>query len=147
MIQELRRSFFEEGFQVAMQQRPEQEIQQEELKTIQELGSLGYASPDIQVMHKTFFKEGFEEGIRQRLEQGRQQEEMEAIQNLQARLVMLVGAKYPDLQGIYPSLVDIARQQACRFDTPDLLNLIIRQVVAAPDVGAARKLLETGPQM
>jgi 4a-hydroxytetrahydrobiopterin dehydratase len=140
MIQKLRKSFFEDGFQVGMRQGLEQEIQQEELEAIQEFGSFGYASPDIQGMHKTFFKEGFEEGIRQRLERGMQQEEMETIQNLQARLVMLVGAKYPDL-------VEFALQQAIQFSDPVFLHFLISRVRRASNINKAYRALAAETEM
>jgi len=51
------------------------------------------------------------------------------------------------IRDVYPSLVKIAQQQACRFDTPKLLKLIIWQVMSAPNVSAARKILESGPEL
>jgi 4a-hydroxytetrahydrobiopterin dehydratase len=135
MIQGLRKSFFEEGFQAGIRQGLEQEIQQEELKSIQQLGSVAYASPTIQHLHKRFFAEGFQEGTRQRLVQGMQREEMETVQDLQARLVTIVQAKYPEL-------AEFAQEQANRFSDPVFLNFLISQVTRASNINRAYMALE-----
>jgi hypothetical protein len=51
------------------------------------------------------------------------------------------------MRAVYPSLAELAQQQAYLFDTPDALDLLIRQIMAAPDVRTVHKLLEAGPQM
>ncbi len=65
--------------------------------------------------------------------------EQALMQGLQRALVNVIRTKYPDLVGF-------AQQQASHFDTPDVLDLLTQQVLTAPDVSTARKLLESGPQ-
>jgi len=81
-------------------------------------------SPMIQKMREQSRMQGLEQG----LEQG-----------LQHALVNVIRTKYPDL-------AELAQQQASHFDKPDVLDLLIQQVVTAPNASAARKLLELGPQ-
>jgi len=68
------------------------------------------------------------------LEQGIQKKSREELQRLQRMLVNLVQTKYPDLS-------EFAQQQANHFNNPDILELLIQQVMAAPDANTARWLL------
>jgi hypothetical protein len=66
------------------------------------------------------------------LEKGREKE----VKNLQDLLVRLV-------QTTFPELTDYAQQQARRFRTVEALNLLIPEIVAAPDAATVRRLLES----
>jgi predicted transposase YdaD len=83
-------------------------------------------SPMIQSLRAQSREQGLEQG----LEQGRQ----EGLQALQRTLVNVVRARYPDL-------AELAQQQACRFNTPGALELLIRQAVTVPDASTAQWLL------
>jgi hypothetical protein len=93
-------------------------------------------SPTIQKLREEDRVQFLEQGI----QQGVQKERQERLQALQGLLVNLVQARYPDL-------AVFAQQQASRFGEPYVLELLIQQVMAAPDADAARRLLESGPQM
>ena len=54
-------------------------------------------------------------------------------------LVCFIHARFPDL-------ADFAQQQVERFDQPAALDLLIRQVAAAPDANAVRFALNAGAQ-
>ncbi len=79
-------------------------------------------SPTVQRMREQYLVKGLEQGI----EQG-----------LQRSLINVVRAKYPDL-------AELAQQQAPHFNKPDTLELLIQQVVTAPNVSTARRILEAG---
>ncbi len=75
-------------------------------------------SPMIQKLCQQYFEQG----------------EMRALQRT---LVNVVRARYPDL-------AELAQQQACRFNTSGVLELLIRQAVTVPDANTAQWLLTTG---
>jgi hypothetical protein len=63
--------------------------------------------------------------------------EQSEILTLQRTLVNVVRARYPDL-------AEFAQRQVGRFNKLDALELLIEQVVTAPDVSTVRWLLESG---
>jgi hypothetical protein len=81
-------------------------------------------SPMIQKMREQYIIKGLEEGI----------------QALQRSLVNVVRARFPDL-------AELAQQQARHFDKTSTLELLIKQVVTAPDASTVRKLLEAEADM
>ena len=66
----------------------------------------------------------------------REQSEMNALRRM---LVNVVRVRYPDL-------AEFAQQQVSHFDKPDALELLIEQVVTAPDASTVRWLLESDTQ-
>ncbi len=89
-------------------------------------------SPTIQKMREQYRMQGVEQGIERGLEQG--------LQALQRSLVNVVRAKYPDL-------AELAQQQAPHFNKPDTLEMLIQQVVLAPNASTARKMLQSGTEI
>jgi hypothetical protein len=73
----------------------------------------------------------------QYLKQGIQKGQIQALRHL---LVNIVRARYPDL-------AEIAQQQADHFDKPDALDLLIQQIVTAPDANTVHRLLEEDIEM
>jgi predicted transposase YdaD len=84
-------------------------------------------NPTIQKMREDYRMKGFQEGHQEGLQEG--------LQTLQDTLVDVVRAKYPDL-------VDLAQQQASRFDKIAVLRLMIHKLINAPNADVARWLLE-----
>jgi hypothetical protein len=81
-------------------------------------------SPMIQKMREEYRVQGLQEGLLA----------------LQRSLVNVVRAKYPDL-------AELAQQQAPHFNKPDTLELLIQQVMIAPNASAARGILEAGTEV
>jgi hypothetical protein len=79
-------------------------------------------SPMIQKMREQYRVQGIQEGI---------------LEGLQRFLVNTVQTDYPDL-------AEVVQQQASKFNKPDMLELLIKQVMSAPDSDAVRRLLEAG---
>jgi hypothetical protein len=81
------------------------------------------------------FDQLFEESpmIQKMREQSHEQGEVDALQRT---LVNVVRARYPDL-------AEFAQQQAGHFNKPDALDLLIQQVVTAPNASAVLWLLAT----
>src|SRR5439155_18661482 len=77
--------------------------------------------------------QGIQKGRMEGLQEGLQ----EGLRALQRSLVTVVRVRYPDL-------AELAQQQAKHIDNPGALELLIQQVVTAPDAGTARWLLESG---
>jgi flagellar biosynthesis/type III secretory pathway protein FliH len=94
-------------------------------------------SPMIQKLHEiNFMKEfqqGFQEGFEEGLQEGIPEGEMLALRRM---LVSVVRTRYPDL-------VELAQQQASRFNKPDALELLVQQVATAPNADITHWLLET----
>jgi predicted transposase YdaD len=89
-------------------------------------------SPMIQRMREEYLVKGRQEGI----QEGRQEE----LQRLQRLLINVVRARYPDL-------AELAQLQVDHCKKPDALELLIQQVVTAPNESTARWLLEAGTAM
>ena len=90
-------------------------------------------SPMIQKMRQQYLEQGIQKGRMEGLQEGLQ----EGLRALQRSLVTVVRVRYPDL-------AELAQQQAKHIDNPGALELLIQQVVTAPDAGTARWLLESG---
>ena len=84
--------------------------------------------PMIQKMRGKYQKKGLQEGLQKGLQEGE-------ILALRRALVNIVRIKYPEL-------TEFAQQQAGHLDKPEMLDLIMQKVVAAPNVDTARWLLE-----
>src|SRR5258708_40136768 len=79
----------------------------------------------------------WEESPRIKQERARSRAEGKAegeLQMAQRMFVNIVSARYP-------SLTELAKQQAAQIDNPAALNKLARKVVIAPDEHAARQLL------
>jgi hypothetical protein len=83
-------------------------------------------SPTIQKIREQYLVKGRQEGL--------QKGQLLALQNL---LVSNVQARYPEL-------VALARISAARTDSLDALNLLVPQVINAPNADAVRGLLDAG---
>jgi flagellar biosynthesis/type III secretory pathway protein FliH len=90
-------------------------------------------SPMIQKMREQYRIQGLQEGRQKGLQEGE-------ILALQKMLVTLIRAHYP-------TLADLAQQRATHFNKPDTLEHLIQNVVTAPNVDAARHLLESGADL
>ena len=93
-------------------------------------------SPMIQKMREEYRMKGLQEGRQEGRREGIQQGEMLALRRM---LVNFVRKSYPDL-------VELAQQQANRFNKPAMLELLIQQVMTAPNASTAHWLLESGTQ-
>ncbi len=123
-------------------------------------------SPRVQRMKKQFLEQGrkeaelaiakrLEEAERERVrvqreaEQARKEVEQERVRLQQeiekARTDQEVKARRSSLVSVirvrFPKLTELAQQQVELFDKPEILDLLIQQIVAAPDANAARLLL------
>lgn len=78
-------------------------------------------SPMIQEMREQWRAEGFLEGRRE-------------------VFLSLIRTRYPDL-------AELAQQQANHIKKLDVIELLIKQVMTAPDASIVRRLLESGPQL
>ncbi len=87
-------------------------------------------SPTIQKIREQYRVQFLEQGIQQGIQKGR----LLALQDLLVNSV----------QGRYPELAVLARTSAAHFDQLDVLELLIRQVMIAPNAHAVRSLLEAG---
>jgi hypothetical protein len=87
-------------------------------------------SPTIQKIREQYLVKGRQEGLQEGLQKG----QLLALQNL---LVSNVQARYPEL-------VALARISAARTDSLDALNLLVPQVINAPNADAVRGLLDAG---
>jgi hypothetical protein len=103
-------------------------------------------SPRVQQMKKQFREEAQKEAKkeaekeRKRFQQEAEQKiEQERLKIRRSALVCFIHARFPDL-------ADFAQQQVERFDQPATLDLLIRQVAAAPDANAVRFALNAGAQ-
>ena len=79
----------------------------------------------------------WEESPRIKQERARSRAEGKAegeLQMAQRMFVNIVSARYP-------SLTELAKQQAAQIDNPAALNKLARKVVIAPDEDAVRRLL------
>jgi hypothetical protein len=94
------------------------DIEKEQIKErLSMFDQLFEESPMIQKLRQQYFEQG-------------------EMRTLQRTLINIVRTRYPDL-------AELAQQQAGRFDKPDVLELLIQQVVATPDANTARWLLES----
>ncbi len=60
------------------------------------------------------------------------------------RLLALQDLLVNSVQGRYPELTALARTSASRYDQLDVLELLIQQVMIAPNANAVRSLPEAG---
>jgi hypothetical protein len=117
-------------------------------------------SPRVQRMKKQFLEQGRKEAEQERL---RLQKELEKKQqkiiNLQENMQSMIEKAAADqevkarrsslvsvIQVRFPKLTEFAQQQVERFDKPEILDLLMQQIVAAPDANAARLLLNPSTQ-
>src|SRR5271157_5803070 len=85
-------------------------------------------SPTVQKMREEYKMKGRQEG--------RQEGRLEGMKALQDVLVNLVRTKFPEL-------ADYAQQRVRQLGDLDRLNLLTQKMLTAPDVAAARWLLES----
>jgi hypothetical protein len=90
-------------------------------------------SPTVQKMRAQYYEEGRNKGIVQGIAQGIAQGE---VQSSRRTLVDIVQVRFPEL-------TEVAQKQARLCNKPDVLAMLIRQIVTAPDVKTARWLLES----
>jgi flagellar biosynthesis/type III secretory pathway protein FliH len=89
-------------------------------------------SPMIQKMREEYLSKGYQEGRQEGLQEG----EMLALRRM---LVNHVQKRYPDL-------VELAQQQAIRFNNPETLEMLFQQLINAPNASTAHWLLESATQ-
>ncbi len=95
-------------------------------------------SPTIQKIREQYLVKGIQEGLQKGIQKGRQ----EGIQ--EGRLLALRNLLVNSVQRRYPELSALARTSAGHFDQLDVLELLIQQVMIAPNADAVRSLLEAG---
>ena len=102
-------------------------------------------SPMIQKMREQYWEKGLQEGLQKGLQEGLQKGLQEGrqegrLEGLQIFLINVVQTKYPDL-------AELVQQQASHFDKPDMVELLIQQVITAPNADTVRWLLKSSPKL
>lgn len=77
---------------------------------------------------KEGLKEGVEKGLKEGVEKGR-------AEALRSAVVTAVNVRFPDL-------TEVAQQTVAQIGKPEKLNLLMGQILKAPDEDAARLLLD-----